>query len=445
MSARSVATGATLAALLTTIGNAEAQPAYAIRSAGECSTCHVEPTDWANPEMKDRRCSLNCTTCHVSPAGGGLRTSSGNYYGREAVPMFGHRPSTDAAPRANPTDGGYSLLKGFSGWAPGATPSATVADRYGKINPDPTFSFGADARTMAYFPLAEGDYAAVFPMQADVYAMARLHKNVQVYLDAGLSSSRSSFALDEESRATKPSALDYVKVEELFVKLDRLPYNLYVRAGRLAPTYGWRIPDHTSFVRRDLGFGETRSWFGVEAGINPNYPYANVAVFYQGVDGWPGDTNPPGYGVAASAGVRELGWQVGGSVHYLSLAAGGGDLAVGPQWAVNFAPVVYLGELDFRSRLDGDGVETTSLYAYHELQWLATRGVVVKLKYDWEDPSTLYIDDHLNRFTLGADVSPYTFVEVEPQYRRTWRGGSAFASGGEIVGDEVLFMVHGWY
>ncbi len=437
--------GALWASILAYTGPAKAQPAYSVRSVGECSTCHVEPTDWANPEMKDRRCSLNCTTCHVSPAGGGLRTSSGNYYGREAVPMFGHRPSSDASPRANATKGGYTFLKGFSGWAPGSTPSSSVADRYGTIDPDPTFSFGADVRAMAYFPLAEGDYASVFPMQADVYAMARLRENVQLYLDAGLSSSRSTFALDEEARATKPSALDYVKIEELFVKIDRMPYNLYVRAGRLAPTYGWRIPDHTSFVRRDLGFSETRSWFGVEAGINPNYPYANVAVFYQGVEFWPGDTNPAGFGVAASAGVRELGWQAGGSVHYLQLADGGSDLAVGPQWAVNFAPLVYLGELDLRDRLDSEGVETTSLYAYHELQWLVRQGVVLKLKYDWEDPSTLYIDDHLNRFTVGADVSPYTFVEVEPQYRRTWRGGEAFASGGEAVSDEVLFMVHGWY
>ena len=145
----------------------EAQPAYALRSVNDCATCHIEPTDWANPAVKDRLCSLNCTTCHVSPAGGGLRTPSGLYYGREAVPFAGHRPSSDAAPRENPTDGGYSFLKGFSGWQPGSTPSSQVADRYGKIDPDPAFAFGADLRAMAYFPLGDGDYASALNRLAE--------------------------------------------------------------------------------------------------------------------------------------------------------------------------------------------------------------------------------------------------------------------------------------
>jgi len=423
----------------------EAQPGYALRSANDCGTCHVEPTDWANPEVKDRLCSLNCTTCHISPAGGGLRTPSGLYYGRESVPWFGHRPSAHAAPRENPTDGQYDFLKGFSGWAPGQTPSGSVADRYGNIDPDPKFVAGADLRAMAYFPLAEGDYASVFPMQADLYGAARLSRHLQLYADVGLYSSRSTFALDEAYRSTRPSALDYLKIDELFVKYDRLPYNGYVRAGRLAPTYGWRIPDHTSFIRRDLGFGETRSWFGVEAGINPNYPYANLALFYQGLDFWPGETSATGVGAAASAGVRELGWQAGGNVHVLTLADGGLDVAAGPQWGINWNPVVYLGEFDYRRLGDGEGDATSALFAYHEVQWLFHRGLAAKLKYDWMDPSLDYKDDHLNRVALGLDIAPYTSFELEPQYRRTWRGGGFFASGGELASHEVIVMAHGWF
>ncbi len=349
----------------------EAQPAYALRSANDCASCHIEPTDWANPAVKDRLCSLNCTSCHVSPAGGGLRTPSGLYYGREAVPWAGHRPSADAAPRENPTDGGFNFLKGFSGWQPGNTPSAQVADRYGKIDPDPTFAFGADLRAMAYFPLGDGDYASVFPMQADLYGMARVHDHAVVYADVGLYGSRSTFALDEDQRASRPTALDYLKVDEVFVKVDRLPYNGYVRAGRLNPTYGWRLPDHTSFIRRDLGFTETRGWFGVEAGLNPNYPYANLALFYQGADFWPADSATPGVGAAASAGVRELGWQAGGNLAVVKHSSGGTEITAGPQWGVNFDPVVYLGELDYRRLGDGEGTATHSLFAYHELQWPA--------------------------------------------------------------------------
>jgi hypothetical protein len=274
--------------------------------------------------------------------------------------------------------------------------------------------------------------------------MYRPANNVVIYADAGLYSSRSTFAIDEDSRVSRPSVVDYLKVEELFVKVDRLPYNTYVRAGRLNPTYGWRIPDHTSFVRRDLGFGETRQWYGAEVGINPNYPYANLAIFYQGLDFWPGEVNVPGYGVAASAGVRELGWQAGGNAHFLRQRDGGSDLTAGPQFALNFAPVVYLAEMDLRMRSDAAGERATGLYAYHELQWQFREGLIGKLKFDWQDPSVAYADDHLNRITLGADLTPYTGIQIEPQYRRTWQGGGFFTLGGEVYSHELVVMVHGY-
>ena len=71
---------------------AAATPLYAVRSPNRCDTCHVEPVDWANPAVKDRKCSLDCTICHVSPTGGGLRTPSGQYYGREVLPVGENAP-----------------------------------------------------------------------------------------------------------------------------------------------------------------------------------------------------------------------------------------------------------------------------------------------------------------------------------------------------------------
>ena len=39
------------------------------------------------------------------------------------------------------------------------------------------------------------------------------------------------------------SAVDYFTVRELFVEYDRLPWNGYVRAGRITKPYGWRLAD----------------------------------------------------------------------------------------------------------------------------------------------------------------------------------------------------------
>ena len=53
--------------------------------------------------------------------------------------------------------------------------------------------------------------------------------------------------------------------------------------------------------RTGLNYDQFAQVFGVEAGLNPNYPYGNVALFYQGVPRWPGDIQPQGYGGTLTA------------------------------------------------------------------------------------------------------------------------------------------------
>lgn len=89
-----------LLSLLLTVASARATPLYSVRAASECDTCHVEPVGWKNPALAQRQCSLDCNTCHVSPTGGGMREAAGLYFGREALPMFGQRPSQSAKVQA---------------------------------------------------------------------------------------------------------------------------------------------------------------------------------------------------------------------------------------------------------------------------------------------------------------------------------------------------------
>jgi hypothetical protein len=313
------------------------------------------------------------------------------------------------------------------------------------VDPDPKLSGGGDLRLMGYFPIAsDTENAAFFPMEAELYGAFRPMRNLVLYADLGLDSSRSGLNLlpSDTPAGEAAGALEYLRLRELFVKYDRLPYNIYVRAGRFAPPYGWRIPDHTSFIRRDLGFDQNRQVYGVEAGVNPNYLFANVAVFHQGLDAWPGDDQPPGNGAALTAGYRELGWHAGGSLQALSLADGTSQLMAGPLWALNFWPVTYLGELDFRH--DGDVDPNNGLYAYHEVVYEAVQGVDVQAKFDWKDPDLRFKDDHQNRYTLGLLLKPYTYTELQVQYRRTNVGGGFFSLGGELQAQEALVQVHGW-
>ena len=425
---------------------AAATPLYAVRSPNRCDTCHVEPVDWANPAVKDRKCSLDCTICHVSPTGGGLRTPSGQYYGREVLPRWGERPSIHATSDDNAESAGYyRFFGGFGGWQAGNTPSSEVEDRYGDIEPNPTFRGGGDIRIMTYIPANRINDKfdvdpSIFPMQASLYLMGRPHENVVLYGDMGLMASEGATNLLGLDLGSVPP-LDYLRVRELFVKVDNLPYNTYVRAGRFNPAYGWRIPDHTAYIRKPLGFDQDRQVFGIEGGINPNYPYANLGLFAQGLDAWPGDTGAKGWGLTANGGIRELGWHLGGSAQFLSTELGD-SLTLGPQWALNFYPVAILGELDLRQDFTNN---TTLLAGYSEVNWLMTWGLTGHIKFEYIDPDVTIRDDHQNRVAIGTNFHPWTQIDIQTEYRQTWSGGSVLLIGSELTGHEVLIIAHAWF
>ncbi|MBH24835.1 MAG: hypothetical protein CMH57_10350 [Myxococcales bacterium] len=439
----------TLALALVTLASglsleAAATPIYAIRAGNACDTCHMEPSGWANPDLKDRLCSMDCNGCHVNPSGGGMRTSLGLHYGRQVLPTWGERPSEHYdpekyRPEGHPKKGRYRITEGFSGWWPGDTPFKTIDERYGDVDPDPSFRVGGDFRFMNLYNITD-DEAAFFPMQADVYLMGKPLDKVTMYASAGLRGYK--------ERPDDLEAIDYFISREAFIKAGQFDYNSYVRAGRFNPSYGWRLPNHTAYTRRDLGFGENRQVFGMEAGINPNYLYANVAGFAQGLEGWPGDDEPFGYGSTFNVGWRDLGWQVGGSLHYLNRLEDGNDnddVTTGVNWGFNLYPAVYLGEVDARFTLT-DGENVTSLFAYHELNWLVLRGWSLKGSYEWQDQNIDILDDHSHRVSLGGDWHPYTYTHIEALYRRTWAGGAyPITELTDAQADEVLAILHAWF
>ena len=106
---------------------------------------------------------------------------------------------------------------------------------------------------------------------------------------------------------------------------------------------------------------------------------------------------------------------------------------------MDWLPLTYLGELDFRrqSPLDG-GRSVDGLAAFHELNWLIIQGLSLKTRYDWRDLDLQIKDDHEHRYTFGLDFHPYTFVEVSAQMRL-----NRAASGDQS--NEALLIVHGWY
>ncbi len=394
----------------------------------------MEPIGWANPAaIADRRCTLDCQGCHISPTGGGQRTPLGQFYAAEVLAMHGTRPSsaadlTSRLPAGAPNRGKYRLLDGFEGWWPGATPHREIADRYGDIDPEPVFAVGGDLRVMIVEPLEAQSQreSAVFPMEAQLYLSWYLSQSAVAYVDVGWQGSRTGLAPEGN-----PDALtllqDRLWLREVFFLFRDLPYATYVRVGRFALPYGWRIPDHTVYVRKDK-FDVFRQAYGVEVGFSPNEYWANLALYWQGLHAWPGelDTTRRGPGITAQGGIRYLGFTLGVSLHGMGIVSPGShgidesEFMAGPLWALNLHPLVYLGEFDYRADRRAGG-RVASLFQYHELRWQGLRSFTPKLRYEWADANIAVLDDHLNRVAVGMEWNPLAQVQLDVLFRHEFR------------------------
>ncbi len=443
---------AVFAAILGSAYVADATPVYAIRSGYECDSCHIEPTGWQNPEDSERRCTLSCSGCHVSPAGGGLRTPSGEFYGREALPMWGTLPSEGTDPdqylqEGYPNEGRYGLFDGFSGWWPGDTPHTDIEERYGSIEATPTVNIGGDVRVMSISPFGDGE-SVIFPMQADLYGVRNFDDDLVLYGAVGFRGRRSG--------TLESGIIDHLGVKELFVMKQGYPNLTYVRAGRLRPIYGWNQPDHSNFTRDGMGFGVDRLVEGVEVGYNPQYLYVNASAFYQDDSDLLGRGLERGAGTTVNFGYRALGWQAGSSFHYLDEIDGGREVSGGVQWAVMLQPVVLLGEYDLRSQSDGDE-SVVSLASFQEVNYEPTKGIAVRLRHEWIDPNADAFGDHRNRLSAELEWNPVNYLNIEGIYRHSLAGGGVsvindtpglvnFDSDNmSAAGSELLMIVHGWY
>lgn len=473
-----------------------ALPQLAVLAARQCDNCHVQPEGWNDPALVERKCSLSCNACHLNPTGGGMRNAGGIYYYQEIlpiVPLFGDRPSQrQVATRAGSSKNKKArkrlalpaqlTLEGLGAWAavpvdpPGRVPASNtnfgdgvgavlaagpssqpssapstvglvngvditqtpgVKERYGGINPRPWVQIGADFRALGYFPTAADQSVAFFPMQTDIYLAGT------PYNPAGINQGRLTFLVNAGVLGRRTGDVstiaDRIFVREWYAMFYDLPFQMYAKAGQFLPAFGWRLEDHTSFIRQDNSFNNERQVTGVEIGINPNYPFAHLSFYVPGpagnrdlsqsrnrlavIDG------SDGFGTALQAGWRDLGFQLAGSVLFETRDAGT-EFMAGASWGVNIheaehpwmklfslMPLIYLGELDYRRLAPTGEQEIDSLSAFHEIDIVLLEGLFGQVRYDWIDPNLRLRDDERHRLTLGVQVFPITYMEVNLQGR----------------------------
>ncbi len=337
----------------------------------------------------------SCNTCHVNPAGGALR----NDYGMLIT-------SADELPMPK-------------------TASLITLDDVGQLTDH--LRIGADLRMQA---ITDSEESSVFPMQRDLYAYFDLKGMVGLYVE--------SEALMKKTEYWTNAFFPFL--------------NSYIRVGRMRPTYGLMLDDHTSFIRGG-NLQRTHGLLKEGLSFSPMTPPVNTAElgmfrsdflftaslsngFLAGEAAEASFLGPPSNRTAViraeySSSLGDYSGIAGAS--YLSE---GSTEIKGVFGGISRDRLTWTGEVDFAGGWTGD---VNSVASYSEIAWMVEPGIHLLAKYDFFDEDTEVLENALSRFSLGAELYIFSFLELKVQMRKT------HVSGIGMSPTEFLFQTHAWF
>jgi hypothetical protein len=221
-----------------------------------------------------------------------------------------------------------------------------------------------------------------------------------------------------------------VYLERLASREHYLAYTrdtMQLRVGRFFPVFGLRVTDHTSYVRRNMGFNLYEEPYAAEVAFYENETQLNFTAFVpQPID-------------LLGSGARRS----GASLHLEHVMAetliigGQARAAKGPEDAVFTVGgtakkylagpgVLLLSELDLQQQTFlGNGPSRTQVAAYVGATKWITRGVLVgSAAHVWE-PDLLLRATTRHAFDLTAQYFPWAHVELQLLLRGSAQGGFA--------------------
>lgn len=193
----------------------------------------------------------------------------------------------------------------------------------------------------------------------------------------------------------------------------------YVRAGKFVPSFGWKVPDHRSFTRREFVFLPSfppHSDTGIEVGLYPG-SFTLQASMTNGEYRSAFDTN------------EDFAWTTRGSYRYTGRFANaevGGSFyqnqrsdekrqAGGPFAGVACWRLTWTGEVDWTRRELPQATPSVvrSLTASHELAIEVVQGLDAVVSYDFYDPTFDLKSGSAHRIGGGVDALVYPFLSVQ--------------------------------
>lgn len=324
-----------------------------------------------------------CIDCHVNPTGGIIRNRGGWSYSKNMMAMVSPRSEFE------------------------------MSNKIGE-----NIQFGFDVRGQYLLQTTDSTKKTDFQrMNASLYTNVNLSDDISVV-------ARYDFIQD---------------IWEGYGVAHLIPEVIYVKGGTFSPNFGIRIDDHTAYTRGgDFGLLFTS---GIKQGLiyNPSYVESGVEV---GVNILEKAFLTASVGNSSSALFvkdpsftanlkitpqlsDEVSLFVGGSFSlYRDRQSSGPPLfrQVFPQvkmyggyFGIGFENFTLMAEFDFAS--DYRANDTKSSFAMMEASYTIFKGLDAVVRFDRFDSDTKTDDDDLNRFIIGFEFFPYSFVEIRPQYR----------------------------
>ena len=322
----------------------------------------------------------------MNPSGGGLRTA---YASRKLVPEE-------------------------IAWKRGSLPALEDLDS----NVSQVVRLGTDLREVYLGADVPESHNNFFQMQADLYVAFQPEASVTLYLDRGETGNYEMFGLF-------------------------YPWpTVYVKAGRVVPSYGWRFDDHTMFVRAEQGFmPPANSDVGLEAGFARGGFDVQAAVV-NGNRGGLLDNDTKVAGVANAIVRRRLG-PVSAGIGVAAYHQPGATRDVdrfGIYGSLTWSRLTWLGEADRIETRDAGAPRVSGLATSHELTGLLRQGLELKATYDFYDPDRDRESGANSRWGGGLFVMPRSWVTAEVIVRRIDFDSGIAYSGRDYT--ETVGMLH---
>lgn len=289
-----------------------------------------------------RHSYVNCSTCHFSPGGGGALNAYGRALSQEIYGTF------------------KLSEKSFFGALP---------DSVQKLNEEDKLIVAGFVRGLQYHEKNPATIEASFiPMQAD--------------LELGYNSANFAIigTVGQQSIDTSNKRLSHTFSRRHYL-LYRLDEKNQVRGGRFMRPYGLQDPDHTLYVRKDLGFDFDTETYNMEyafqledANLLLNYSFGNFDNHFA-------RTQEKGLTLSGSHALGEK-TKIGVSA-FAGRTAAISRVVAGPWAIVSYTESLFSSvEADFQTShlrattLTADGPNTRSYAFSHKLNYEVIKGII---------------------------------------------------------------------